>query len=471
MFRKGLSILFNDAPRGDDRLIPSPAKSGKPPVLRRSTLNWLGACLLAVILYGSLMPFELKSGWNWTWYLTLHKPSPPDFVANLILYFPIGIFLRLFFRRRGTYAATEILLSLLTILVVSYGTELCQILLIDRVASLTDVVSNVAGAAAGILLAPAAQRGMRNLHGWLFASMRCRPFAAVAAVLTLTISTFALMPFDPMPTRTHLQSRLDAVLNAESLLPFGAGSGGDLNVSPDEAIAKVMAACAYGVLAFVLVLSECERGRRPGRSALYAFTRASAFASAIELVQLCTISHAFDPADLTGAWLCAGMGTLAASFWATARGDLTLSRRTALIRVLTLSALVVSVLWALVPSLGVEQPGASSLRIGLPMINNFQMSWNGLMGLYTMAFLRYALIAGVVVAWRRSSGLIPRAWMILAAAMGALLVTMTLTWWNNQSFDSCHLFLAGLAAVLVHRIDLALFGQRRQMAPSAATVS
>jgi glycopeptide antibiotics resistance protein len=475
MFRKGLSILFNDGPRGDDRVTPSLAVMGKPPVLRRGTLNLLGVCLLAVICYGSLMPFELRSGWEWTWQLTLHKPSPTDFVANLMLYLPVGIFLRLFYRRRGTRAPSEITLSLLTILAVSYGTELCQIAIVDRVASLTDVVSNVAGAVMGILLAPAAQRGMRNLHGWLYTTMRVRPFTAAAAAVTLIVITFALMPFDPMPTRAHLQSRLAAVMTAQSLLPFGAGWGGDLEVRPDEAIGKVMAVAAYGVLAFLLVFAERERGRRPMRCAWYALTRAAALAAVVEGVQLFTISHAFDPADLTGAWFCAVGGTLIASGWVVMKVGLTLPRRVIVLRLLTLSALTVLILWAIVPSLSVERPGASPLQIGLPMLSHFHMGWNALMGHYVVAFLRYAAIAGVVVAWRRSSGRVPHDGMILAAAIGAVLMMTALAWWRNQPFDSCHLFLAGLAALLVHRADSALFGRPPRTflspAPSCASYS
>lgn len=466
MFRKALSIFFNDAPRGDDRRTPALVPGGKPPVLRRRTLNVLGAFLLAVICYGSFMPFELKSEWVWTWRLPLDKPFPPDFVTNLILYFPIGFFLRLFYRRRGTRPLAEITLSLLTILAVSYGTELCQQVLVARVASLTDVIGNVAGAAAGILLAPTVQRGLRNLHGWLYTALHERPFTAAAAMLTLVIFAGALLPFDPLPTPSHVQSRLEAVMKAESLLPFGAGWS-DPDMAGAVTLAKVMAIGAYGFLAFLLVFAERERGHRPGQGALYAFTRVAALAAGIELIQLFTISHAFVPADLTGAWISAGLGSLVACGCLVLNARLPL-HRLMLIRALTLLVLAVLILGTTLPLLDIEQPGSAPLRLGLPMLSNFHMNWNALLARYTGDFMRYLLIIGAVVAWRRAGGEAPREVMIVATALVAVGGMTALAWWQNQPFDSCHLFLAGLAAVLVHRADDAFFGSPpRAMRPDS----
>jgi len=131
--------------------------------------------------------------------------------------------------------------------------------------------------------------------------------------------------------------------------------------------------------------------------------------------------------------------------------------RLTMLKAMTLAALITSILWAILPSFSVDQPGSSPLRIGLPMISNFHLGWNALLGAYTVAFARYALVAGMVVAWRRSHGKVPREWMILAAVAGTVVLMVAVAWWNNRAFDTCHLFLAGLAAVLAQRLDAAFF--------------
>ena len=68
-----------------------------------------------------------------------------EFIANIVLFVPLGFLLTLLFRRAW--------LGALVALALSVAVELAQLLLPGRVASPRDVLANVAGAALGAFLA------------------------------------------------------------------------------------------------------------------------------------------------------------------------------------------------------------------------------------------------------------------------------------------------------------------------------
>ena len=308
MFRNVPRILLDDLRRGDDRVLKdSPSvltTPDKPPVLRRRTINLIGLGCIMAISYGTLVPFQFASLDALRWSLQWQGLCGGDAVANVLLYVPIGAFLRLLFRRRGTHWMTECMLALLAAGGISYLTEVLQTVCPHRVPSLADTACNFGGALLGVVLSPVLQRLVRNAHAWVYGNLRTRPFTAGAAVITACIWVYGLAPFDPHPTLAHLKRAVRDVLGAEALLPFGGGFGGDSPLSVSQVIDKITDASAYGLLALFLLLAAREAGKRIGASAWYALTRSMAMAAAIEMVQLFTMSHVMDPADLTAAWLC-----------------------------------------------------------------------------------------------------------------------------------------------------------------------
>lgn len=109
-------------------------------VSRPARIGWL--LLAAFIVFGSSGHWAPYSPGIWA--PTLVNPS--DVARNVALYVPFGMFGMLALGRsdvRGVLRVT------LIALVFSFGVEALQLYTVDRVASLTDIVSAVVGTAAG----------------------------------------------------------------------------------------------------------------------------------------------------------------------------------------------------------------------------------------------------------------------------------------------------------------------------------
>lgn len=129
----------------------------------RSTAWPLAAAVAALVVYASLYPFE---GWRWKpgvdgWAL-LALPWPPyydrfDEAANLLGYVPLGALVYGAALRSGTRWPKALLLALLLSALLSFGVELAQQFLPNRVPSLKDCAFNAGGALLGVLLATGLQ--------------------------------------------------------------------------------------------------------------------------------------------------------------------------------------------------------------------------------------------------------------------------------------------------------------------------
>lgn len=123
----------------------------------------LGACV-CLIIYGTLYPF---TGWrtpgNFHLLLSaaaLDHVSAADVLANVFLYMPLG-FLSALGRRLRTVPVI-----LLAALLLSFGVEILQAFLPERVASWLDVATNVFGAGVGAVLATTAAMTHWPDGGW-----------------------------------------------------------------------------------------------------------------------------------------------------------------------------------------------------------------------------------------------------------------------------------------------------------------
>lgn len=91
--------------------------------------------------YGSVGP----------WWLLGLRLDQTDVWCNVLLYVPLGLLLRLYWRSLGRGRAAQFIWPLAAGFALSWGLESLQQLLPMRVASLADVVSNTLGAAVGAL--------------------------------------------------------------------------------------------------------------------------------------------------------------------------------------------------------------------------------------------------------------------------------------------------------------------------------
>lgn len=158
--------------------------------------SWLLVVVGFLIVYGSLFPFRFSAegvdsvgalvgqlGWA--------RSTPSDIASNLLLYLPLGACLG--WLLAGTLGGLlAVCGAVLLGGLLSTGIELAQVLETRRVASLTDVASNVAGTFFGALLAMAlrlTQHGFRN--SWL---SRLLSQPAALSLLALWLG-YQLAPF------------------------------------------------------------------------------------------------------------------------------------------------------------------------------------------------------------------------------------------------------------------------------------
>jgi VanZ family protein len=170
----------------------------------------------ALLAYGSLFPwnFEFTSaagnplavvlhGWPSYW----NRYVLRDIVLNIVIYAPFGFVTALAFRRnlsRPMAAAAAALLGFLF----SVSMELLQVYVPGRDPSLSDVLTNTIGSAAGALLAIWFEADVRRL-----AERRASRFRAAAVLLLLAWAVVQLYPFFPAIGRTHLREELTLLLH------------------------------------------------------------------------------------------------------------------------------------------------------------------------------------------------------------------------------------------------------------------
>jgi glycopeptide antibiotics resistance protein len=384
---------------------------------------------------------------------------------------PIGAFLRLLFRRRGSSRVSEWIGALAVAAGLSYFTEVAQTVLPARVPSWTDTFSNFGGAVMGIILAPPLQRLARNLHAALFYMLRHRPFAAAAAITMIGLWIHALAPFDIHPTPTHVQRSIQsfqqdyATLRIDTqswqTIPAGVGFRPYTGLEAPAMFNKLVAAGSFGLLAVLLTFSAREAGRGPLGSAWYACSRATLLALVIEAIQLFTISHVADPRDLAMAWCCCLAGAMSVQIVLIRWPDL--QRRPAtVLRGLVLIIAATLVLWTAAILVHSQTRDTIGPTTWLPVVGSFDRTWDGLLGDYTRGLFQYLLVGALVAMWYRSHHRAPSAVTVVGGAFGAAVIMGVLqAVCRSVTPDTTQLLLAVIAAVCILRLDRALWSVNR----------
>ena len=157
----------------------------------------VAAIIAAVIVYGSLYPFQFRHpagdiGAFTTLLRTWRGPfGRGDFIANVLLYMPLGFFAVLARRETGRRLARLIRVVLLA-LAICVPVELLQYYDPGRVTSMADIYANGLGAALGALVGLAFGAEFR----WpLLREIRAQP---VATLLLIAWLGFRLYPYVPM---------------------------------------------------------------------------------------------------------------------------------------------------------------------------------------------------------------------------------------------------------------------------------
>lgn len=246
------------------------------PAQPHRSLAWpLAWAWVALVLYASLYPF---SDWRWPPGLAIAElarlPWPPwndvyDQWFNLLGYAPLGILLLLAMLRTGQPVAMAWLLALALPAALSYACELGQQFLPGRHPSLKDLSLNAAGAAAGALLAQAAQA-----LGWVdrWQQLRQQWFIgdSAGALALLAIWPLALLFPAPAPLglgqgllqlRDALAAAMEGVAWAEPAYALLVGTGTSLATAATPSPLLETSITALGLLAPCLL---CFSVVRPG---------------------------------------------------------------------------------------------------------------------------------------------------------------------------------------------------------------
>lgn len=157
----------------------------------------VAAAIAAVIVYGSLYPFQFRypAGDVGAFATLLRSWRGPfgrgDFIANVFLYMPLGFF-ALMAMRESVGKCARLAQAVLIALAVCVPVELLQHYVVGRVTSMADVYANALGAALGAFVGLAFGAEFR----WpLLREIQAQP---IAALLLIAWLGFRLYPYVPM---------------------------------------------------------------------------------------------------------------------------------------------------------------------------------------------------------------------------------------------------------------------------------
>jgi len=276
---------------------------------------WAIVCWVVVlsIAYGSLLPFSFSTAAiqrdGVRAFLSLHLADGTieDVLANLGVYFPLGLFAALSvhagryrgLRGLGFGAASGAVLSLTC--------EFGQVFLSSRVPSWTDVGSNVSGALAGAVMALAARVAFKATEPRIRARYIASPFQATTTVLVFGLFSYHLAPFDFVTTSDALHAS------------FGHSLVDPLAVRPATSetfplaglVSELGSAAWFLVLGYASALANRSLGRHPIVAFGSAVKHGVVLVVLVELMQIFTQSHVFDLGSILleslgvvfGAWM------------------------------------------------------------------------------------------------------------------------------------------------------------------------
>jgi glycopeptide antibiotics resistance protein len=173
---------------------------------KNKILAYLPFVYLLIIIYCSFIPFDyrpvsLPEAWSRFLaipYLKLGVASRADWIANILLYIPLGFLSTACLMDAVRSPGAKVLFVLVALHVcffIAAGIEFLQIFFAPRTVSLNDIMAEVLGAAGGIALWCIAGRRLARLWRSVFAGGR-RAVDAALALYVLVYLAISLFPFD-----------------------------------------------------------------------------------------------------------------------------------------------------------------------------------------------------------------------------------------------------------------------------------
>jgi glycopeptide antibiotics resistance protein len=279
------------------------------PAWRRSPAFAFFCAYALFVVYGTLLPFQfitdpalLHDRWNWiNWnplVLVTGVATPiADIVVNLAFFMPLG-FIGFHAQRRRS-AASAILRSMIAGLVLSITVEAMQYFTPSRNPATSDVLTNMAGALAGAMLAALFRRELEGALTRRVAAWTARePLLPVLVGYAAVVSVAALVPFDFGCSVSALRH----ALHVAQLQLAG---------TPAQWTSALVNGLRFAVLAGLAlhVVARIHRGSRPAQAFLCALV-GGVLAIGLEVGQLLVRSHVFATRDLVAGVAGSAVGAL-----------------------------------------------------------------------------------------------------------------------------------------------------------------
>ncbi len=289
----------------------------------------------AFIVYGSLIPFELRDftfpeaieAFRNIRYLELGVASRGDWVANILLYVPLGFLLMANGHSAGTRRPwTDAIFILLFCSLVAFTIEFLQIFFKPRTVSENDLIAEHIGSALGIIAWWAAGKSLLKSVQTISLGGRTAVRAALI-IYTLALFALALFPFDILISLDEVRERLDSDLVA--LLVADRSNGGFF-----RALASFFASTA-AYFPIGLMLQYSDKRRSDGIAG--AVILGALFGTAIEALQFFVASAVSEGLGIVSAVLGVSAGYIVGN-WSRDVPILPLARRTGQLALLLLPA-------------------------------------------------------------------------------------------------------------------------------------
>jgi glycopeptide antibiotics resistance protein len=247
-----LLIFRPPASRRDSDIGSGNAMSGF--TLNRRHVFWVFLAYLAFVVYGSLVPFRLRSYTFdqavWTFstihYLSLGVASRADWVANIVLYVPLAFLGCTWLAGRGHAPASRILAVILVFVVclaVAIALEFTQIFFAPRTVSLNDLLAETLGTLAGIGMWILWRDRLADLLK-AFSEGGRQSVLAVITIYTLAYIALTLFPYDLLVSLNEVTAKLAS----KKWGWFLAGSCGSWIRCLATLVAEMAATAPLGVL-------------------------------------------------------------------------------------------------------------------------------------------------------------------------------------------------------------------------------
>ena len=419
--------------------------------------RWLLA-YVAFVIYGSLVPLEfqalpLSEAWQRFQrieYLALGVESRADWVANGVLYLPLGFLAARALRRPLASWPTAAIAALTLGCTTAIAIEFAQLFFPARTVSQNDLIAEFAGAALGAMLAPFATGwALRIAQAWSGGGARL--WLRLLELYALGYLALCFFPYDLLLSRPELQEKAASDLWGWLFAPTERGR-----------FIVVLQLCVEVAVTMPLGLWLAQR--RTGASAVARAAAAGFFlGAAIELGQFFIASGVSQGASLATRALGMALGVAVAPHLAHSGIDLVrrlLRRHGAWLWLAYVPVLLVASGWLRLPWQGADAARKTLAELHwLPLYYHYYTTEAlALISLCSVALMYAPMTA---LAWAR--GMSTAATLLLVAASCAAVEASKL-FLQAQHPDPSNVFIAAGAAWLLLR--LAALAQR---APSLAT--